>query len=313
MVNLDGAKKAAVLLMLLGKEKAEQILLGFDEAEISKISKAMANVGSLSKAQAIAVMNDYLTRVEELALPGDGMALGASLLSGRGRQGVQVDALDMLSTLPADKVVEILEHEHEQVIAVILAYFDAQHAADCLLQFPMEVRDDLVLRVSALNNLQPQLLEEINESLGSVVNDAANNSVAFSGAEKMADIIMNMPRDAEHSVMAGLDQSPQMKAKIGQYFLSFEQCSQFSSKETLLILKDFDREKLALACAQEDEQLIACFVSSMSSRAQLAFREELELIAIEASKETIESAQKELISHVKNLINVGELTSPSKP
>ncbi len=312
MLVTEGAKKAAVLLMLLGKDKAESLLQNFGEGEIAQISDAMNQVGSLSKSDAVTVMNDYLTRVEELALPGDGIGFGASLLNNRQTQGVQVDALDMLSTLPTEKVVEILEHEHEQVIAVILAYFDAEHAADCLLKFEKTLRDELVLRISALTNLQPQLLEEINASLGSVVSDVATNNVAFSGAEKMADIIMNMPRDEERNVMNSLDNSPDMKDKVCQYFLSFEECSQYSAREMLIILKDFDREKLAMACAKEPEEIIENFVKSMSSRAQAAFKDELVLIAAEASTESIELAQRDFIFHVKNLLNSKKITRKGK-
>lgn len=312
MLTTEGSKKAAVLLMLLGKDKAENVLQSLNEGEIAQISDAMNQVGSLSKSDAITVMNDYLGRVEELALPGDGTVFGASLLNNRQTQGIKVDALDMLSTLPADKVVEILEHEHEQVIAVILAYFEAEHAAECLLLFPKELRDELVLRVSALNNLQPQLLEEINQSLGSIVNDAAHNSVAFSGAEKMADIIMNMPRDAEKKVMSSLEQSPDMKEKVCQFFLSFEECAQFSAREMLVILKDFDREKLALACAKEPAEVVDLFVKSMSSRAQAAFKDELVLISSEASDETTEIAQRDFIFHVKNLLKSKKIQRKGK-
>ena len=312
MLTTEGSKKAAVLLMLLGKDKAENVLKNLNEDEIAKISEAMNSVGSLSKSDAITIMNDYLTRVEELALPGDGMVFGASLMNNRQTQGIKVDALDMLSTLPAEKVVEILEHEHEQVIAVILAYFDAEHAAECLLRFPRSLRDELVLRISALNNLQPQLLDEINQSLGSIVNDAATNNVAFSGAEKMADIIMNMPRDEEKNVMNSLDQSPEMKDKVCQYFLSFEECAQFTAREMLIILKDFDREKLAMACSNESEDVINLFVKSMSSRAQTAFKDELVLISSESSDESIELAQRDFIFHVKNLLNSKKIKRKGK-
>lgn len=312
MLTNEGSKKAAVLLMLLGKEKAESVLQTLNEAEIAQISDAMNQVGSLSKADAINVMKDYLKRVEELALPGDGMVFGASLMTGRQNSGVKVEALDMLSTLPPEKVVEILENEHEQVIAVILAYFEADHAAECLLCFPKELRDEIVLRISALNNLQPQLLEEINQSLGSIVTDAATNNVAFSGAEKMADIIMNMPRDEEKKVMTSLDQSPDMKYKVCQYFLSFEECAQFSAREMLIILKDFDREKLAMACAKEPEDVVNLFVQSMSSRAQAAFKDELVLIASEVSDDAVEMAQRDFIFHVKNLLNSKKITRKGK-
>ena len=174
--DIDGASKAAVVLLAVGPDAAADVLRNVSPFEVQKISGKMAIVRSLPREVVVQVLREFREATadgSQVAFDTDSFmqnmlhkALGtegASDLLGKLESAIDMSGVESLKRMEPDVLYEMIKNEHPQIIATVMVFLDPQQAAMVTKLFPDEIRDELMLRVALLQKVQPAALKELNE------------------------------------------------------------------------------------------------------------------------------------------------------
>src|SRR3954463_11564058 len=196
----SGSEAAAILLMLLGDNEAADVLSRLDPAEVQHLGAAMFNVADVSEAQVENVFDIFLSRARRRTTIGFGaaprirsvmeQALGAeraeSVLA-RITPPTDSRALDALRWMDAKTIVALIEHEHPQIVALVLAPRKPPMAADVLQLLPVELQSDFIYRVATLESVTAEALDELERVLvREVARTSSTPATARGGASEAA-------------------------------------------------------------------------------------------------------------------------------
>src|SRR6056297_3272013 len=171
---LSGMERAAILLMSLGEEGASEVLKHVAPREVQRIGTTMASLPSVTRDQALQVLDSFVTAVEEKTSFGIGTddyvrtvlnrALGdnASSMIDRILLGRKSKGLEALKWMDPRSVAELVRQEHPQIIAIVLAYLESDQAADVLGQLPEPIRADVIMRIATIDGIPPAAFEELD-------------------------------------------------------------------------------------------------------------------------------------------------------
>ena len=174
--DLDGASKAAVVLLAVGAESAANVLRTMTPFEVQRVSGKMAVVRSLSRDLVLQVLREFKDITEnnaQVSFDTDSFmqnmltkamgAEGASDLLGRLESTLDMSGIETLKRMESDVLYEMIKNEHPQIIATVMVFLESAQAASVLKLFPDELRNELILRVALLEKVQPAALKELNE------------------------------------------------------------------------------------------------------------------------------------------------------
>ena len=173
-----GAEKAAILLMTLGEGAATEIMRHLGPREVQNIGTAMAALSNVSQDAVKNVMDEFIDKANNETPIGIGAddyirnvltdALGsdkAQNMIDRILLGNNTGGLESLKWMDARSIAEMVRLEHPQVTSIILSYLDSDQAAEVLQFLPDDVRPELLMRIAALDGVQPEAMKELNDLL----------------------------------------------------------------------------------------------------------------------------------------------------
>ena len=214
--KLNGAERAAVLLMTLGEGDAAEILKHMSPKEVQKVGEAMAALANVPKDDVSAVLGDFCDAVDEQTELGIGNedylrnvlnnALGEDkarnvidrILLGRHSKG-----LDALKWMDPRAVADLIRLEHPQIIAIVLSYLEQDQAADVLAALPENMRVDIVMRIASLDGIQPSAIHELDDMLEKQFSGHSENikSSAVGGLKTAANIMNFLDSSLEAEII----------------------------------------------------------------------------------------------------------------
>lgn len=197
VAKMSKVEKAAILLLSLGEADAAQVLRHIGPKEVQRVGLAMAQMTNIHRDQVELVMSEFVELVGEQTGLGVGsdayirkmltQALGedkAGNLIDRILLGGNTSGLDSLKWMEPRAVADVIRYEHPQIQAIVVAYLDPDQAGEVLSHFDHKVRLDIILRVSALNTIQPAALSELNAILEKQFSGNANTSRTTMGGRE---------------------------------------------------------------------------------------------------------------------------------
>ncbi|MEJ2346788.1 MAG: flagellar motor switch protein FliG [Gammaproteobacteria bacterium] len=324
--KLSGTERAAILLMSLGEQDASEVLRQLGPKEVQKVGSVMAALSSVSRQQAGQVLDDFVTTVEEQTAMGIGnedyirnvlvKALGEDKAGGlidRILMGHSSKGLEALKWMDPRAVAEIVRLEHPQIIAIVLAYLDSDHAAEVLGFLPERIRADIVMRIASLDGIQPQALQELDEIMEKQF--SGNSSVKSSsvGGLKAAANILNFVETAAESEI--LEQVREADAQLGDriqdLMFVFDNLADVDNRGIQALLREISSDSLIVALKGADETVKEKIFSNMSKRASEMLRDDLEAKGPVRVSE-VEAAQKEILAVARRMAEAGEIALGGK-
>jgi flagellar motor switch protein FliG len=324
--KLSGTERAAILLMSLGEQDASEVLRQLGPKEVQKVGSVMAALSSVSRQQAGQVLDDFVTTVEEQTAMGIGnedyirnvlvKALGEDKAGGlidRILMGHSSKGLEALKWMDPRAVAEIVRLEHPQIIAIVLAYLDSDHAAEVLGFLPERIRADIVMRIASLDGIQPQALQELDEIMEKQF--SGNSSVKSSsvGGLKAAANILNFVETAAESEI--LEQVREADAQLGDriqdLMFVFDNLADVDNRGIQALLREISSDSLIVALKGADETVKEKIFSNMSKRASEMLRDDLEAKGPVRISE-VEAAQKEILAVARRMAEAGEIALGGK-
>lgn len=317
---MSGTERAALLLLTLGETEAARVLKYMSAKEVQKLGTAMATLGNVSREDASAVLDGFITEVEDQTAFGIGaeeyvrkvltQAFGAAkadafvdrIVSGRDAQG-----LDALKWMSAREVAEIIEGEHPQIVAIVLACLDPDQAAEVLARLPAEQRADVVLRIASLTDVQQHALAEI-ESLIADKSSAGKSARERLGGDKVAAGIVNAlePAEAEALIAAIKERNESLGTRIEEKMFVFDSLLEADDRSIQRLLREVSNELLVVALKGCDPRVRDKLLRNMSKRAATLLQEDMEARGPIRLSE-VETAQKEILDVARRLAEAGDI------
>ncbi len=325
-VSRNGTERAAILLLTLGETEAAQVLKHMGAKEVQRIGAAMAKLTNVSKEEVQGVISEFHTTVESQTSVGVGAdeflrkvlvdALGSdkaeSIIDriniGRGTKG-----LEALKWMDPRAVAELIRLEHPQIIAIVLAYLDADQAAEVLQLLTMSVRSDVIARIALLDGVQPSALSELDEIMErQFAGKSTGKTSVLGGAKAAANIINFLDPSQESALMEQVAKSDEaLAARIEELVFVFDNLLDLDDRGMQELLRNVQSDQLLLALKGADEGMKEKIFKNMSQRAGETLKEDLEAKGPVRVSE-VENAQKEILKIARKLAESGAIALGGK-
>lgn len=319
--KLSKVDQAAVLLMTLGESDAAEVLKHMGPKEVQRIGTSMSSLANIEQHEVEIVLTGFLDEVRTLTGLGMGAdsyirnmlvtALGEDKANGlidRILLGGNTTGLDTLKWMEARSVADIIRNEHPQIQAIVLAYLDSDQSAEILSYFPEKVRLDIMMRVAALDTVQPSALQELNDILEKQFSGSASSQTKAMGGYKVAaEIMNNLDSSVEADLMEAIrDSDEDMGNQIQDLMFVFDNLKDVDDRGIQVLLREVSSESLIVALKGSDEMLKEKIFKNMSKRAAELLRDDLEAKGPVRISE-VEGAQKEILTIARRMADAGEI------
>lgn len=319
--EMSGTERAALLLLTLGEGEAAQVLKYMGPKEVQKLGTAMATLGNVSKDQASSVLDVFITEVEDQTALGVGAedyvrkvltnAFGASKADAfidRMLAGQDAKGLDALKWMSAREVAGIVEGEHPQIVAIVVACLDPDQAAEVLNRLPDAQRADVVMRIARLTDVQQHALAEIENLIASKSGGTRASAGERLGGNKVAAGIVNAlaPEEAEALLATIKEQNEELGTRIQELMFVFDSLLEADDRSIQRLLREVSNDLLTVALKGADPRIRDKLLRNMSKRAAALLQEDMEARGPTRLSE-VEAAQKEILDVARRLAEAGDI------
>lgn len=320
-INIPGAKKCAILLIILGQEITAEVLRQMDESEVQRIGQELARASSVTAEQAEGVLEefyqmsiahnyvlkggvDYARKVLIQAFgPEEAKRILDRLLKQLGGENLSFDALQKADPT---QLAKFIHNEHPQTIALILSHLNPTQAGGLLHALPAEIRADVAHRMASLEQISPDIIGKIANIIGLKLKEIGDFSrESTGGVQAVAEMFNRLDSGTSKEILEGLEAiNPQLTQGIRQLMFVFEDMLMIDEIGIKELLSRIDRKLLTVALKGTSDKLRDHFLSAMSQRGAEMLREDMDALGPVKIRE-VEGAQQQIITVLRQLENEG--------
>ncbi|HEU5140976.1 MAG TPA: flagellar motor switch protein FliG [Bacillales bacterium] len=319
--ELSGKERAAVLLISLGPDSSAQIYKHLTEEEIEKLTLEISNMRKVDnnlqdeivdQFHQIALAQDYISQggigyaktVLEKAL-GKNEAMG---IINRLTSTLQVRPFDFARKADPAQVLNFIQNEHPQTIALILSYLDAAQAGQILSALPHEMQGDVAKRIALMESTSPEVINEVERILERKLSATfTQDYTQAGGVEAVVQVLNGVDRSTEKTILDELEiQDPELVEEIKKRMFVFEDIVTLDKRGIQRVVRDVENEDLMLSLKAASEEVKNIVFENMSQRMAETLKEEMEFMGPVRLRD-VEEAQTRIVSVIRRLEDAGEI------
>jgi len=319
--ELDGVSKAAILLLMVGKESAGRLLSKLESEAVQEVSRELASLGRIPREHQTAVIEEFYNitvasqHVEEGNLDFAKDLLKQSLpaeLAGKVIQQIQTQVqktpFAFLQRAEAENLLTFIQDEHPQTIALIVCHLPHHKASEILAGLPLQKQIEVIKRIANMEQTNPEVIREVEKGLESRLSNMLTQSMEKAGGVPTVAEILNLAdRATEKAVMEGLEaDDPDLVEQIRRLMFVFEDIIQVNDKCIQAVLKEVENDELSLALKTASEPLKEKIFKNMSERAAGLIKEDMQYMG-PVRVSDVEQAQQRIVDIVRRLEEAGDL------
>jgi flagellar motor switch protein FliG len=317
--TLSGAEKASVLMLALGDRFGGPIWGMLDEIEIKQLSMAMAKLGPITPQMLDDLMVEFVTKVSSSgALLGNFDTTERLLMSVMPPEKVSAimeeirgpagrNMWEKLSNVQENILANYLKNEYPQTVAVVLSKIKPDHAAKVLSILPEEFALEVVNRMLRMEAVQKDVLDKVEQTLRIEFMSNLTNTQRRDAHEIMAEIFNNFDRTTEARFITALEDDNRDAAdRIKSLMFTFDDLAKLDAAAIQTLLRNVEKDRLALALKGAKEHVREFFYSNMSVRAVTMLKEDMEALGPVRLRD-VDEAQAGMINVAKDLAARGEI------
>ncbi len=319
--ELKGIQKAAVLLIALGPEKSSLIFKHLKEEEIEDLTLEIANTKSVTPQIKEKVINEFYEvclAQQYIAEGGIGYAkellekaLGADKamdVIGKLTASLQVKPFEFIKKTDASQLLNFIQDEHPQTIALILSYLSSGQAATILSALVPEKQAEVARRIATMDRTSPDVIKEVERVLESKLSSLVNQDYTIiGGVDAVVDILNTVDRGTEKHIMETLEvEEPELADEIRKKMFVFEDILLLDDRSIQRVLRDVDNNDLAIACKGSTEEVQNAIFNNMSKRLAEMIKEDMEFMGPVRMKD-VEEAQQKIVNIIRKLEDSAEI------
>ncbi|MGB9791394.1 MAG: flagellar motor switch protein FliG [Thermacetogeniaceae bacterium] len=319
--TLTGKQKAAILLISLGPEISAQIFKHLQEEEIEQLTLEIANIRKVPPEKRdevfqefyqMCLANEYITQgginyAREILEKALGAQKAAEIIN-RLTASLQVRPFDFIRKADPSQLLNFLQGEHPQTIALILAYMDPEQAASVLSALPAESQAEVARRLALMDRTSPEILREVEKVLERKLSTVVTQDYTKAGGvNSLVEILNRVDRATEKTIIETLEvQDPELAEEVKKRMFVFEDIVQLDDRAVQLVLREVDSHDLALALKGASEEVMKKIENNISKRAAQMLREDIEYMGPVRLRD-VEDAQQRIVAVIRRLEEQGQI------
>ncbi|MFO7294611.1 MAG: flagellar motor switch protein FliG [Clostridia bacterium] len=318
---LTGRKKAAILLIALGKEKASEIYKHLNEDEIEQLTLEIANLSRVDAEMKNQVMEEfYQLCLAQNYISEGGIEYAREILErALGSQkaleiinkltsSLQVRPFDFIRKAEPAQILNFIQNEHPQTIALVLAYLRPQQAAAIISSLPQEKQVEVATRIALMDRTSPDVIKEVERVLEKKLSSMLTADFTNAGGiQALVDILLSVDRGTEKYIMENLElRDRELAEEIRKRMFVFEDIVTLDNRSIQRFLREVDNSDLALALKGASEEVKKVIFANMSKRLQEMIKEDMEYMGPVRLRD-VENAQQKIVNIIRQLEEAGEI------
>jgi flagellar motor switch protein FliG len=319
--RVSGIQKAAVLLIVLGPERSAMIFKHLKEEEIEELTLQIANTRSITPQVKNDVINDFyeiclaqqyiaeggIGYAKELLDKALGVEKAEDVIS-KLTASLQVKPFEFVRKTDASQLLNFIQDEHPQTIALILSYLSPQQASQILSSLTPDRQADVAKRIALMDRTSPDVIKEVEKVLESKLASLVNQDYTIiGGVDAVVEILNTVDRGTEKHIMENLEiEEPELADEIRKKMFVFEDILLLDDRAIQRVLRDVDNGDLAMALKSANEQVQNAIFNNLSKRLAVMIKEDMEFMGPVRMKD-VEEAQQKIVNIIRKLEDSAEI------
>jgi len=317
----SGKEKAAMLLISLGPERSAEIFKHLKEEEIEQLTLEIANIRTVTPEEKEKVLEEFyqICLAQEYIAEGGINYAKEILEKALGTQkaldiinkltvSLQVRPFDFVRKADGTQLLNSLQNEHPQTIALVLAYLKPQQSAAVLSALPQDKQADVARRIAVMDRTSPEVIKEVERVLEKRLSSfVTEDYTAAGGVQSIVDILNSVDRGTEKYIMETLEiEDTDLAEEIKKRMFVFEDILTLDNRSIQRFLREVDNNQLAIALKGSTEEVQKVIFSNMSKRLAEMIKEDIEFMGPVRLKD-VEEAQQKIVNVIRKLEDAGEI------
>lgn len=319
--NLQGIQKAAILLIALGPEKSASIFKHLKEDEIEELTLEIANTRSVTPQVKEEIIDEfYEVCLAQQYIAEGGISYAKELLEkalgsekalnviGKLTASLQVKPFEFIRKTDPSQLLNFIQDEHPQTIALILSYLPASQSSMIISTLPPDRQSDVAKRIAVMDRTSPDVVKDVEKILESKLSSLVNQDYTIiGGVDAVVEILNSVDRGTEKHIMETLEiEEPELADEIRKKMFVFEDILLLDDRAIQRVLRDVENNDLALALKSANEQVQNTIFNNLSKRLAAMIKEDMEYMGPVRMKD-VEEAQQKIVNVIRKLEDAGEI------
>ncbi len=319
--DLEAKEKVAILMIALGQDTTAHVMKYLSDIEIEDVAQTIAELDVVTTEQEDSVLGEF----EQLLIAGKYVSQGGidfargALEKALGPRKAQclldrvtsttTSGFYMLRNVDPNQIIPFISKEHPQTIALILSQLDSNQAAGVLNGLSEGMQADVSYRIAMMDNISPQVLRDLEESLSQDLQAILAGQVTEIGGPKaLAEILNRTGKSTERAVLERLDgHDPELAEDVRNQMFVFDDIAGMTDREIQMILREVDTKDLSTALRGGSEELKQRIFQNVSERVGMMIKEEMEFSG-PIRMSDVEEVQLRVVQTVRQLEEAGQVT-----
>ena len=317
--RITGLQKAAILLIALGPEKSSHIFKHLKEEEIEELTLEIANTitpqvkdAVLDEFYQVCLAQQYIAEgginyAKEVLEKSFGADRARDVI-GKLTASLQVKPFEFVRKTDPSQLLNFIQDEHPQTIALILSYLSAAQSALIISALPPDRQADVAKRIAVMDRTSPDIIKEVEKVLESKLASLVNQDYTIiGGVDAVVEILNTVDRGTEKHIMETLEiEEPELADEIRKKMFVFEDILLLDDRAIQRVLRDVDNSDLAIALKGSNEEVQNAIFNNLSKRLAVMIKEDMEFMGPVRMKD-VEEAQQKIVNIIRKLEDSAEI------
>jgi flagellar motor switch protein FliG len=322
---LEGKKKAAIFLMVMGDDFTAEVFRHLNDKEVKVLGEEMATIKKVDSRTVSAVMNEFSKEIGDgsMGLSGKDFlqktmpkafdSKKADELLGDLLSKGEEKSFEKLSAYNPQILANMLMAEHPQTIALILVNMKYTTAAEIIKFLPEHIQGEVIIRIADLDDVPSDIVDEVHDVVDEMLSDMGNETHANQGGiEAAAEILNNLDNQTENNIFDKIETiREELADEIRQKMFVFADLVTLDDRSIRSLLKEVSNDELILALKTSSEELAEKIFSNISQRAAEMMKEDMEVMGPVKLKD-VEQAQLNIVKAARRLEEEGKIVLGGK-
>lgn len=319
--DISGIQKAAILLISLGPERSANIFKHLKEDEIETLTLEIANTRSVSPSTKEHVLDEfYEICLAQQYIDEGGIAYAKELLEkafgaekareviGKLTASLQVRPFEFVRKTDASQLLNFIQDEHPQTIALILSYLSSTQASTIISSLAPDKQADVAKRIAMMDRTSPDVIKEVEKVLERKLASLVNQDYTIvGGVDSIVEILNTVDRGTEKHIMETLEiEEPELADEIRKKMFVFEDILSLDDKSIQRVLREVDNNELAVALKGATDEVQNVIFNNLSKRLSTMIKEDMEYMGPVRLKD-VEEAQQRIVNVIRKLEDSSEI------
>jgi len=319
--RLTGKQKAAILLISLGPDVSAEVYKHLSEEEVERLSLEISTIQKVDsdlKESIVEQFHQIALAQQYISQGGVGYAKTvlekafgnqeATNIMNRLTSSLQVRPFDFARKADPNQVLNFIQNEHPQTIALVLSYLEPEQAGQILSSLEEEVQADIASRIATMDSTPPDIITEIEQVLEKNISTSLTEDYTQTGGiQSVVEVLNEVDRSTERTILDTLEiQNPELAEEIKKRMFIFDDIVILDNRAIQRIIREVDNQDLKLSLRVASEEVKDVIFQNMSQRMVETFKEEMEFMGPVRLRD-VEEAQTRIVGTIRRLDEIGEI------